>query len=446
MKPIVALVGRPNVGKSSLFNRLTRTRDAIVDNMPGVTRDRLYGDVQWDSTLFTLVDTGGYLPRDTERFAGEIRRQIDLAVAAADAVILVLDARAGVSPFDADMIEMLRTVDKPVFYGVNKIDGPEAEDLIHDFYALGIEDPLPLSAAHGYGVADLMDRLVSALPAGADTGDAGDAIRIGVVGRPNVGKSSLINRILGEERLVVSDMPGTTRDAIDTLCRVEGVAYRLVDTAGIRRKGRVSARLEKFSVIKALKTLDRCDVALLVMDAVEGITEQDVAIGGYALERGCACVLLLNKWDRVEKDDRTARRLKERLREQAKFLSFAPAMTISALTGRRVPRIFTLVGEVYEQYVRRVGTGPLNRTLEAAVQRNEPSLHKGRRLKFYYATQTAVRPPTFVLFVNYPDAVHFSYRRYLTNQFRESLGFTQTPIRLIFRQRTGRPLAERRSA
>ena len=445
MKPIVALVGRPNVGKSSIFNRLTRTRDAIVDNMPGVTRDRIYGDVRWDDAAFTLVDTGGYLPQDAERFAGEIRRQIDQAVAAADAVVLVLDGRAGISPFDADMIEMLRTAEKPVFYAVNKIDGPEAEDLIHEFYALGIDPLYPLSASHGYGVNDFMDDLTAALPAVGEPEGPADAIRIGVVGRPNVGKSSLINRILGEERLVVSDVPGTTRDAIDTLCVVDGVTYRLVDTAGIRRKSRVSARLEKFSVVKALKTLDRCDVALVVMDAAEGVTEQDVSIGGYALERGCAVVLLLNKWDIVEKDDRTAKRLKDRLRDQAKFLSFAPSMTISALTGRRVPRIFALVGEVYEQYVRRIGTGQLNRVLVEATRRNEPSLHKGRRLKFYYASQVATRPPTFVIFVNHPEAVHFSYQRYLANQFREALDFTQTPVRLIFRQRTGRPLAERRS-
>ncbi len=444
MKPIVALVGRPNVGKSSIFNRLTRTRDAIVDNMPGVTRDRIYGDVRWDDTLFTLVDTGGYLPQDAERFAGEIRRQIDQAVAAADAVVLVLDGRSGISPFDADMVEMLRTVDKPIFYIINKIDGPEHEDRLHDFYALGIDEPYPLSAAHGYGVNDFMDDLTASLPRTGEAEGPADAIRIGVVGRPNVGKSSLINRILGEERLVVSDVPGTTRDAVDTLCQVAGRAYRLVDTAGIRRKSRVSARLEKFSVVKALKTLERCDVALLVMDAAEGVTEQDVAIGGYALERGCAVVLLLNKWDRVEKDDRTAKQLKERLRDQARFLSFAPSMTISALTGRRVPRIFTLVGEVYEQYVRRAGTGQINRVLEEATRRNEPSLHKGRRIKFYYATQVATRPPTFVLFVNYPGAVHFSYQRYLTNQFREALGLTQTPIRLIFRQRTSRSIAERR--
>lgn len=444
MKPIVALVGRPNVGKSSIFNRLTRTRDAIVDNMPGVTRDRIYGDVRWDDTLFTLVDTGGYLPQDAERFAGEIRRQIDQAVAAADAVVLVLDGRSGISPFDADMVGLLRTVDKPTFYVVNKIDGPEHENRLHDFYRLGIDAPYAMSASHGYGVNDFMDDLTASLPRTKEAGGPTDAIRIGVVGRPNVGKSSLINRILGEERLVVSDVPGTTRDAIDTLCEVAGRAYRLVDTAGIRRKSRVSARLEKFSVVKALKTLDRCDVALLVLDAAEGVTEQDVSIGGYALERGCAVVMLLNKWDLVEKDHRTAKQLKERLRDQARFLSFAPSMTISALTGRRVPRIFSLVGEVYEQYVRRAGTGQINRVLEEATRRNEPSLHKGRRIKFYYATQVATRPPTFVLFVNFPEAVHFSYQRYLTNQFREALGLTQTPIRLIFRQRTSRSLAERR--
>lgn len=448
MKPIVALVGRPNVGKSSIFNRMTRTRDAIVDNMPGVTRDRIYGDVRWGDLDFTIVDTGGYLPQDVERFAGEIRCQIDQAVAAADAVVLVLDGLAGLSPFDADLVEMLRAVDKPVFYAINKIDGPERENKIHDFYALGIDNPYPISAAHGYGFNDFMDDLTTAFPAPdpyyGDQGTSG-AISVGVVGRPNVGKSSLVNRILGEDRLVVSDIPGTTRDAIDSFCKLDGISYRLVDTAGIRRKSRVSARLEKFSVVKALKTLDRCDVALVVLDAAEGITDQDVTIAGYAVDRGCACVWLLNKWDLVEKDDRTARKLKDRLRDQAKFLSFAPSMTISALTGKRVPRIFSLVREVYDQYVLRSGTGRLNRVLEAAVQRNEPALHKGRRIKFYYATQAGSRPPTFVLFVNYPQAVHFSYQRYLTNQFREALGLDKTPLRLILRQRTGKSIEERRS-
>jgi GTP-binding protein len=439
MKPIVAIVGRPNVGKSTFFNRVTRTRDALVDDLPGVTRDRNYGDATWDNVEFTLVDTGGFTEGDD--FSQDIRFQVHQAIEDADVVILLLDGKEGISPFDRDMLEILRTIKKPVFYAVNKIDGQEQEIYLSDFYSLGIETLYPISAEHRYGLLDFLDDLVNALPGVGEEyaeDEAEDIIALAVVGRPNVGKSSLINRILGEDRLVVSDIPGTTRDAIDSICEVNGKTYRLIDTAGIRRKGRVKRKIEKFSIIKALRSLDRCDVALILMDADEGITDQDTSIAGYAYERGCGCIMLLNKWDLLEKDSNTAKKYIDRLRSQAKFLSFAPAITISALTGQRVSRIFKLVDEVYSQYARRISTGQLNKIVELAIDKNEPSLHRGKRLKYYYATQVSTKPPTFVCFVNYPDGVHFSYKRYLINQIREHTGLDKTPIRIIFRQRERR--------
>ncbi len=437
MKPIVAIVGRPNVGKSSFFNRVTRSKGALVDDFPGVTRDRIYGNVKWDDVEFTLVDTGGFVEESEDDFARAIRFQINLAIEDADVIILLLDGKGGISPFDTDLINMLRGVRKPVFYAVNKIDDTEHEKNLYDFYKLGVENIYPVSAEHGYGVNDFLDEVVRVFP-DSEPEQAEDMIRVTVVGRPNVGKSSLINCILGETRLVVSEVPGTTRDAVDSVCKVNGKPYLLVDTAGIRRKGKVSEKLEKFSIIKALRSLERCDVALVVIDAKEGVTEQDINVAGYAHERGCGCILLLNKWDIVEKGNNTAKEYHERLRDEAKFLNFAPIMTVSALTGLRVPRIFALVDEVYIQYAARIGTGPLNKILETATERSVPPYYKGKRLKFYYATQVSSKPPTFVCFVNYPDAVHFSYKRYLINQIREGTGLDKTPIRLIFRQRTGR--------
>lgn len=435
MKPVVAVIGRPNVGKSTFFNRVTHSKDALVDNWPGVTRDRHFGDAQWDGTGFTLVDTGGFLSQDADRFSHQIHTQVRQAIDDADVVVFLLDGKHGLAPHDSDIVALLRQIAKPVFYVVNKIDGPDKEGQLHDFFRLGVSDLHAVSSEHGYGIKDLLDALVAVLPRVEETVESEDLIRLAVVGRPNVGKSSLINQILGQQRLVVSDVPGTTRDAIDTECTIDGQRYLFIDTAGIRRKGRVTRKLEKFSIIKALKSLERCDVALIVIDASEGITDQDMSISGYAFERGCGCIFLLNKWDIVPKDHRTHRQFMDQLRFSAKFLHFAPALTISALTGQRVPKVFNTIKQVYEEYTTRVGTGKLNRIITASLQHNEPSMHKGRRLKFYYTTQAATRPPTFVSFVNYPKAVHFSYRRYLINQIRKATGLTRTPIKFYFRQR-----------
>ncbi|MGD9301278.1 MAG: ribosome biogenesis GTPase Der, partial [Desulfobacterales bacterium] len=386
MKPIVAIIGRPNVGKSTLFNRITRTKDALVDDFPGVTRDRHYGDANWNDVEFTLIDTGGFSEGDD--FADKIRYQVHQAMDDADVILLLLDGKGGISPFDNDILNLLRNIEKPIFCAVNKIDGAEQEIYLSEFYQLGLETLYPLSAEHRYGLVDLLDELVkviSGLALNAREGRGDDMISLAVVGRPNVGKSSLINRILGQKRLLVSDSPGTTRDAIDSVCQINEKSYLLVDTAGIRRKGKVTRKLEKFSVIKALRSLDRCDVALIVMDAKEGVTDQDINIAGYAYDRGCGCIMLLNKWDLVEKDSKTFQAFYDSLRARAKFLSFAPAITVSALTGQRVIKTFQLVDEVYDQYVHRIATGQLNRILERAIEKNTPSLHRGRRIKFYYA-------------------------------------------------------------
>jgi GTP-binding protein len=443
MNPVVAIIGRPNVGKSTLFNRITRSRNALVDNCPGVTRDRHYGTAVWNDISFIVVDTGGFIPDETDMISPLIRSQVFQAIQDADVVVMILDGKGGVSPFDADMIGILRSVEKPVLYAVNKIDGYEKESNLYEFHSLGIETLFPISAEHNYGVPDFLDELVrrfSDSSEGIDSVDGSDEkiIKIAVVGRPNVGKSSLVNRILGENRLVVNELPGTTRDSIDTGFRRNDMDYLLIDTAGIRRKARVSEKLEKLSIIKSLQSLERCDIALIVLDVSEGVLEQDVHIAGHAAERKCGCIFVLNKWDKVDKHTTTIKQVVDQLHDQARFMQFAPALTVSALTGQRISGIFPIVEDVYRQFTTRIGTGEINRMLEKATQYKEPSLFKGRRLKFFYMTQVSTRPPSFVLFVNAPEGVHFSYKRYLINRIRQEFGLTKTPIHLMFRERSGR--------
>lgn len=438
MKPVVAIIGRPNVGKSTLFNRMTRTRDALVDDFPGVTRDRHYGAATWNDREFSVMDTGGFSTGDGDDFTALSRDQVGLAIQAADAVVLVMDGKAGVSPFDAELLDLLRTSTCPVFYAVNKIDGMHQETQLDDFYRLGVDPLYPVSAEHGYGVPDFLDDLAAALPE-TPTEHAEDAVNIAIIGRPNVGKSSLMNRIAGENRAIVSHIPGTTRDAIDTELVLGGRRYRFIDTAGIRRKKQVFEKIEKIAILKALQSIDRCDIALIVMDAREGVTDQDVKIAGHAFERGCGCIFLFNKWDLVEKSTRTLARFVETLRMEAKFLNFAPVLAISAMTGSRVSKIFSLVNTVHDQYSTRVTTGRINQIIERATLRTEPPLHQGRRLKIFYATQIAAKPPTIQCFANYPEGFHFSYQRYLINQIRQETGLDQTPIRLVFKKRTSSP-------
>ncbi len=440
MKPVVALIGRPNVGKSTLFNRITRSRQALVDDMPGVTRDRHYADAQWDEIPFTVIDTGGFLSTDDDYFASQIKDQLLAAVDQADVLVFILDGRAGLSPYDQELADILRRTEKEVFFLVNKIESHRQEDELGDFYSLGIDQFYMISAEHGVGVGDFLDDLVKAFPEKEEEpeDDENAPIRIAIVGRPNVGKSSLANRLFGEQRVVVNDKAGTTRDAIELAVTHKGRQFVLKDTAGIRRKGKVREKLEKFSILKALDSLDDCDVALILIDTSEGITDQDITIAGYAEKRGCGAIFVLNKWDLVDKAEKGQQAFLKELRQMAKFLSYAPAITISAKTGQRCHKIFDQVLAVHKEYCHRINTGMVNRIIEDAVFREEPSLHKGRRLKFFYAAQVASKPPCFVCFVNYPNAVHFSYKRYLINQFLLLIPLSLTPIKLYFREKSGK--------
>lgn len=439
MKPVVALLGRPNVGKSTLFNRVTRSKRALVDDFPGVTRDRHYADASWDDVDFTIIDTGGFLSTDDDYFASQIKDQLTEAANQADILVFIMDGRAGLSPYDRELADFLRPLNKPVFYLVNKVESYRQHDELSEFYSLGIESFYMISAEHGDGVGDFLDDLVESFPVYEKEEDADDSIiRIAIVGRPNVGKSSLANKLFGEKRVVVNSKAGTTRDAIELTVEHKGKKFILVDTAGIRRKGKVSQKIEKFSVLKALKSMDECDVALILVDSDEGITDQDITIAGYAQERGCGALFLLNKWDLLEGERKSVKKYMEELRYKAKFLSYAPAITISAKTGQRCHRILDEVVKIYKEYGHRINTGVLNRIIEDAVYREEPSLHKGKRLKFFYATQVASKPPTFVCFVNFPNGVHFSYKRYLINQLRQMIPLEKTPIRLYFREKTGK--------
>jgi len=436
MKPRVAIIGRPNVGKSTLFNRMSERKKAIVINEPGATRDRNYADASWNERPFVVVDTGGFEPVTDETILVQMREQTMLAVEEADVVLFLMDGREGLTPADEEIAAVLRKAGKTVFYVVNKIDGPKQENFVHEFHRLGVERLYPVSAEHGPGLYELMDAVAAALPPCEGTAaEESERVRIAVVGRPNVGKSSLVNAILDRERTIVNPVPGTTRDAIDTPFELEGRKYLLVDTAGIRRKSRINLRIEKDSVAEVIKTIDRCDVALVVIDAVEGVTDQDARIAGLALDRGALCILVINKWDLVEKDGSTMGTYVKKMREDMRHLDFAPLVFVSALTGQRVMKIFEAIEAAYGQYTRRVQTAELNVAVRRIVEKNPPSRHLGRPNSVSYVTQTSVKPPTFVFFVREPKAVLPSYERYLANQLRDVFGFQYTPLRLIFRKK-----------
>jgi len=434
-EPIVAIIGRPNVGKSTLFNRIVGGRVAIVEGLPGITRDRLYQNAEWNGRRFTLVDTGGLDYRDEGDFAAHVRSQAELAIRDADLVLFVVDARAGLTGTDEEVAQVLRKSKKPVILVANKVENFDNKSILYDFYRLGLGEPLPISAMEGRNTGDLLDMVLDELPPPEEPEEEEDLVKITVVGRPNVGKSSLVNAILGEERVIVSDIPGTTRDAIDTRVERGDKAYMLIDTAGMRRRSRIDQSTEKYSVIRSLRAIDRGDVALMMIDAVERLTEQDKKIAGYVHEKGKGSVLIVNKWDLVEKDDKTSIRYVQDLREGLGFMQYAPVLFASALTRQRVHRVLELVDYVSEQQNMRVSTSGLNDLLRDAVLRNPAPTDKGHRLKIFYITQAGVKPPTFILFVNEPELMHFSYLRYLENRLRDAYGFEGTPIRLIMRKR-----------
>jgi GTPase len=436
MKPVIALIGRPNVGKSTLFNRLSGGRKAIVLDEPGVTRDRNYADCIWSEKPFILIDTGGFEPSATEDIFLQMREQTHRAIEEADIIVFLMDGKEGLTASDLEIGRILREVKKPVFYAVNKVDGPRFEDDAYEFYRLGVDRIFTISALHGVGVHELLDGVAEHLQETPEQGEGreGGPIRIAVVGKPNVGKSSLVNKILGFERTIVTPLPGTTRDAIDTPFTMGGRKYVLIDTAGIRRKSKVTAVLEEHSVVQSVRALRRSDVALLLIDAAEGVTEQDAKIAGLALESGTAVIIVVNKWDSVAKDDRTLGLYVKDIKDTMKFLDFAPIISVSALTGQRVLKIFDLITGVFDQYVQRVTTAELNRAMHELVTAKRPPRHQNRENRFMYATQTGAKPPTFMFFVREPHAVHFSYERYLMNQLRSRLGLDMVPIKIMFRK------------
>ncbi|MCK8827598.1 ribosome biogenesis GTPase Der [Natroniella acetigena] len=437
-KPVVAIVGRPNVGKSTLFNRIVGNRVSIVEDKPSITRDRLYSDTEWLGRPFLLVDTGGIeLDADTE-LKDKMRYQAQMAIDEADVILFVVDIREGLTVRDREVADFLRQSNKEIIVVANKAENHEQAEMDkYDFYELGFGEIYLISAQHGLGTGDLLDQVISHFPEQEDDDYAQDAIKISIIGRPNVGKSSLVNKILGQDRVIVSDIAGTTRDAIDTYFEHEDKEYVVIDTAGIRRKGKVNLGVERYSVIRSLKAIDRSDIALMVIDATEGMTEQDKKVAGYAHEGGKGVVLVVNKWDLIEKDGRTMNRYLEEIRYEAKFLNYAPVTFISALTGKRVLEVLEIANYVAEQHARRVDTSVLNSVIEEATLMFEPPANKqGKRLKIYYGTQPRVKPPTFVMFVNDPELINFSYRRYLKNQLRKAFGFEGTPIKIIVRERS----------
>ncbi len=435
---IVALVGRPNVGKSTLFNRITRSRKALVDSTPGVTRDRHYERVVWNDKLFMLVDTGGIDESTEDVMVGHIREQAMMAIEEADIILFLMDGREGLTPADHEVIDLLRKTRKTIFHVVNKVDGPEKEDeLLGQFYELGIEKLWAVSAEHSYGFGTLMDGLSDQLKENdCDSRLPDNTIKVAFFGRPNVGKSSMINRILGEERMLVSDISGTTRDSVDTLLTYGKHNYLLIDTAGIRRKGKTTEKLEKFSILKGLAALERCDIAVVLIDAADGITEQDTKVIGYTQDQSRGLILLVNKWDLVQDDKKRQQKILEDIGRAAPFVGFAPLLTVSALNGYGVKRLFPTIGSLYRQFTQTFPTSALNRLLRDAVEQHSPPIYKNKRLKFYYTSQVGTRPPKFVVMTNSSKGIHFSYERYLVNRYREGLGLDKVTLQLIFRDKS----------
>ncbi len=435
-KPIVAIVGRPNVGKSTLFNRIAGERISIVEDTPGVTRDRIYADAEWLDYNFTLIDTGGLEPESDDEMLKNMYSQAEIAISSADVIVFVADVRSGMVDADMQVANILRKSGKPIVLAVNKMDDLAKFGMdIYEFYQLGLGDPFGVSASQMLGLGDLLDEVVKHFPQGDKGEEDEDVIKVAVIGKPNVGKSSLINRILGEERVIVSDVAGTTRDAIDSEYEYEGQKYVFIDTAGIRRKSKIRENVEKYSIIRAVAAVERADVCIMMINAEDGISDQDTKVAGIAHEAGKAVIIAVNKWDKIEKDNKTLNKFTKDIEAEFKFLSYAPKIFISAATGQRVTKLFELIKAVNENNSLRISTGMLNDVLIEAMAMNQPPAEKGRPLKIYYITQVSVKPPTFVLFVNDTELLHFSYKRYIENQLREAFGFMGTPIHFIARNR-----------
>ncbi len=434
--PVVAVVGRPNVGKSTLFNKLIGQRLSIVEDTPGVTRDRIYAKCEWRNRKFMVVDTGGIEPREDDKILTLMRQQAELAISHADVIIFVTDVRSGVTANDYAVADMLMKSGKPIVLCVNKCDNlGETPMEVYEFYNLGLGDPYPVSSVHGHGTGDMLDDVISHFPETDEDDYEEDDIRVAVIGKPNAGKSSLINRIAGEERVIVSDMAGTTRDATDTVIDREEGRFVFIDTAGIRRKSKITERVEHFSVLRAYMAVDRADVCVIMIDATAGFTEQDSKVAGYAHEQGKACIVAVNKWDAIEKNDKTMQEFRTKLEQDFSFMSYVPFVFISAKTGQRVEKLFEMIKFVHSQNSMRISTGMLNDVLAYATARVQPPSDKGKRLKIYYMTQASTKPPTFVMFVNRSDLFHFSYQRYIENQIRTTFGLEGTPVRFIIRER-----------
>ena len=435
-KPIVAIVGRPNVGKSTLFNRIAGERISIVEDTPGVTRDRIYADAEWLNHHFTLIDTGGLEPDSDDMMLKHMYSQAEIAISSADVILFVVDVRTGMTDMDMQVANILRKADKPVVLAVNKVDDLAKYGMqVYEFYSLGLGDPFGVSGGQMIGLGDLLDEVVKHFPADKDDSAEDDAIKVAIIGKPNVGKSSLVNRILGENRVIVSDIAGTTRDAIDSEYELDGQKYVFIDTAGMRRKAKIKESIEKYSIIRAVAAVERADVCILMINAVEGITEQDTKVAGIAHEAGKAVIIAVNKWDLIEKDNHTMNKFLKNIDTEFKYLSYSPRIFISAATGQRVTKLFELITMVSENNSRRIATGMLNDVLIEAMAMNQPPAEKGKQLRIYYMTQVSVKPPTFVLFVNDTELLHFSYKRYLENQLRDAFGFVGTPIHFIARNR-----------